>query len=157
MAYQDKPDGPARASALLQLFGEHHQDSAGAAQVGEFVNILVGGHAPKRVIAVFRCDRRCVVDVVDGERDAVHTNLVRKRRLRLDRIRMNVHEEFKAPMAVRRLKNRDLGVVAIEANGSISRLTTDSIAAEDSETEVGEKRDGCFDIALRRSAYVPHP
>src|SRR5205809_7262156 len=68
---------------------------------------------------------------------------------RLDRIRVDVLEELKATVTVWRLEHRDLGVVAIKADGGVSPLTTHCVTADDRETEVGEKGDRCFDVANR--------
>src|SRR5438270_383404 len=63
-------------SALLQLLGEHHDDAAGAAYVGELVDVSIGGYAAKRVAAVPGGDLEGLADVVDREGDAVHADLV---------------------------------------------------------------------------------
>ena len=62
---------------LLQFLGEHHEDAAGAAEVGELVDVLVGGDAAERVTAVSGGNLEGGVDVVDGETDAVHADCVR--------------------------------------------------------------------------------
>src|ERR687894_670866 len=92
-------------SALLQLLGEHHDDAAGAADVGELVDVAVSGHAAERVAAVPRGDLESLVDVVDGEGDAVHADLVGPGGLRLDRVGMDVLEELEATVAVWRLEH----------------------------------------------------
>ncbi len=88
-----------------------------------------------------------LVDVVDGEGDAVHADLVGASGLRLDRRGVDVLEEFEATVAVWRLEHRNVGVIAIKADGSVGPLTTDRVAADDRETEVGEKGDRCFEVA----------
>lgn len=52
-------------SVLRQLLGEHHEDSAGSAEVREFVNIGVGRHAAQRIASVPRSYLEGLVDVVD--------------------------------------------------------------------------------------------
>src|SRR3954454_22766593 len=56
-------------SVLVQLLGEHHQDAAGAMDIGELVDVSVGGHAAQRMAAVPRCDLEGLVDVVYREGD----------------------------------------------------------------------------------------
>ena len=41
-----------RPLVLLQLLGEHDDDAAGAADVRDLVNVLIGRHAAKRTAAV---------------------------------------------------------------------------------------------------------
>ncbi len=150
---QDPCCGPAsmparRArSALLQFLGEHHDDAAGAADVGELVDVLVGRHAAQRMAAVPRGDLEGLVDVVDREGDAVHADLVGPGGLRLDRVGVDVLEELEATAAVRRLEHRDLGVVAVEADGGVGPLAADRVTAEDGQTEVGEEGDRRFEVA----------
>jgi hypothetical protein len=52
-------------SAFVQLLGEHHDDAAGAADIGELVDVLVGRHTAQRVAAMLRGDLKGFVDVVD--------------------------------------------------------------------------------------------
>ena len=54
-----------RPSARPELLRQHHQDAAGAAEIGQLVDVLVGRDAAKRVAAVPRGDREGLVDVVD--------------------------------------------------------------------------------------------
>src|SRR5512138_1831055 len=122
-----------RWSALVQLLGEHHDDAAGAAYVGELVDVLVGGHAAQRVATVPRGDLEGLVDVVDREGDAVHADLVRAGGLRIDRVGVDVLEELEATVAVRRLEHGDVGVVAVEANRGVGPLSTDRVTAEDGQ------------------------
>jgi hypothetical protein len=60
---------------------------------------------------------------------------------------VDVLEELKATVTVWRLEHRNVGVVAIKADGSVGPLTTDRVTADDRETEVCEKRDRCFEVA----------
>src|SRR6185312_3536109 len=46
-----------------------------------------------------------------------------------------------------RLEHRNVGVVAIEANGSVGPFATDRVTADDRETEVGEEGDRGFEVA----------
>src|SRR4029079_1799675 len=86
--------------ALVQLLGEHHDDAAGTADIGELVDVLVRRHAPQRVAAVPRRDLEGLVEVVQRERDAVHPDLVGPGRARLDRVGVDVLEELEATIAV---------------------------------------------------------
>ena len=60
------------------------------------VDVLVGGHAAKRAASVLRRDLKSFVNVVDGERDAGHTDLVATGRPGLDRFGVDVLEECEA-------------------------------------------------------------
>ena len=77
----------------------------------------------------------------------MHADLVGTGGLRLDRFGVDVLEELKATVTVWRLEHRDVGVVAIKADGSVGPLTTDRVTANDGEAEVGEKGDRCFEVA----------
>src|SRR5882757_4982523 len=136
-----------RPSVLLQLLGEHHKDAAGTADVRELVDVLIGRHTAKRTASVLRGYLKGLIDVVDREGDAMHADLVGTSGLRLDRFGVDVLEELKATVTVRRLEHRDFGVIAIKADGSVGPLTTDRVTAEDREAEVGEKGDRCFEVA----------
>jgi hypothetical protein len=60
---------------------------------------------------------------------------------------VDVFEELKATVTVWRLEHRDIGVVAIKADGGVGPLATDRVTADDRQTEVGEKGDRCFEVA----------
>ena len=55
--------------------------------------------------------------------------------------------ELEGAVTVRSLQHRDVGVVAVEADGSVGPLAADRVAADDFETEVGEEGDRCFEVA----------
>ena len=74
------------------------------------------------------------VDVVDGEGDAVHPDLVGARGFGLDGFGVDVFEELEATVAVRCLEHRDVGVIAVEADGRVGPLAADSVTAHDGET-----------------------
>src|SRR4051812_28598494 len=105
-------------SALLQLLGEHPDDAAGAAAIGQLVDVPECRNAAQWMAAMPRGDLERLVDVVDGECHAVHADLVGPGGLRLDRLGMDVLEELQATAAVWRLEHRDVGVVAVEADRS---------------------------------------
>jgi hypothetical protein len=88
-----------------------------------------------------------LIDVVYREGHAVHANVIGTRRVRFDRLRMDVFEELESTMTVWGLEHRDLGVVSIQSDGSICPLAADRVAADECKTEIGEKGDCCFDIA----------
>ncbi|EON24614.1 multi-sensor signal transduction histidine [Nocardioides sp. CF8] len=94
-----------------------------------------------------RGDREGLVEVVDREGHAVHTDLVGQGGLRLDRVGMDVLEELETTVAVRRLEHGDLGVVAVEADGGVGPLPADRVAAQHGEAEVGEEGDRSVDVA----------
>ena len=97
-------------SGLCQVLGKHHQDAARTAEVREFVDVSVCRHAAERIAVVPRCYLERRVDVVNGERDAVHTDLVGEGGLRLDRVGVNVLEELELTVTIRGLENGDLGM-----------------------------------------------
>lgn len=88
-----------------------------------------------------RCNLERCVNVVNGERDAVHTNFIRVGGLRLDRIGVKILEELELAVTIRRLENGDLGVVAIEADGGVGPVSADCVAADDFQTQVNEEGD----------------
>src|SRR3954447_25251502 len=93
----------------------------------------------------------------------MHADLVRTRRVRLDRVRVDVLEELEATLAVRRLQHGYLGVVAVEADRCVGPLSADRVAAENAQPEVGEERDRRLEVAhgdtyvLELDAHDPAP
>src|SRR4051794_750298 len=134
-------------SAALHLLGEHHEDAAGAADVGQLVHVLVRRHAAQWVAAVPCGDLEGLVDVVDRESHPVHTDLVGPSGLRLDRVGVEVLEELEATVAVRRLEHRDVGVVAVEADGGVGPLSLDRGTADNGQPEIREEGDRRFEVA----------
>jgi hypothetical protein len=65
----------------------------------------------------------------------------------LDRVGVDVLEQLKATVAVWRLEHGDVGVVAIEADGSVGPLATNRVTPENGQTEVGEEGDRRFKVA----------
>jgi hypothetical protein len=133
-------------STLGQLLGEHHDDAAGAAYIGEPVHVFVSGYATQGAAAVPSGDREGLVKVVDREGDPVHADLVRPCGLGLDGSRMDVLEQLKPPVTVWGLEHGDVGVVAVQANGGIRPLSTDRIPAQDSQSEIDEEGDRCLKV-----------
>src|SRR3954453_11475938 len=133
-------------SVLVQLLGEHHQDAAGATDIGELVDVSIGGHAAQRMAAVPRCDLEGLVDVVYREGDAVHADLVGPCRLGLDRVGVDVLEELEATVPVRRLEHGNFRMVAVEADGRVRPLAADRVPAQDGQPEVGEEGDRRFEV-----------
>src|SRR6185437_2417346 len=74
----------------------------------------------------------------------MHANLVRPGGLRLDRVGVDVFEEFEATIAVWRLEHGDIGVV-IETHGSVCPVSTDRVTAENDQPEVGEEGNRRFE------------
>src|SRR5919197_1547050 len=62
-------------------------------------------------------------------------------RVHLDRVGVDVLEELEATVAVRRLEHGDLGMVTVEADGSVGPLSPDRVTAENGQPEVGEEGD----------------
>lgn len=87
-----------------------------------------------------------LVDVVDGEGDAVHADLVRLGGAGLDRFGVDVFEELEATVSVCRLEHGDVCAISVEADRGVGPVSTDRGAAENGETEVGEERDGCLKV-----------
>jgi hypothetical protein len=87
-------------SALAEILGEHHEDAAGAAQVGEFVEVLIGCDSAERVVAVAGSNGEGGVDVINRERHAVHPDLVGLRGLGVDRRRVDVLEKLNLAAAI---------------------------------------------------------
>jgi len=77
----------------------------------------------------------------------MHADLVRLGGLRLDRVGVDVLEELDVTVAVWRLEHGDVGVVAVEADGGVGPLATDSVTAEGGQSEVGEEGDRGFEVA----------
>src|SRR4029077_7967781 len=133
-------------SALLELLGKHDEDAAGAADIGELVHVLVGRHAAHRMAVVPRGGLERLVEGVDRGAHAGHADLVGPGGLRLDRVGVDVLEELEATVAVWRLEHGDLCVVAVEADGCVGPLSTDSVTAENSQAEVGEEGNRFFEV-----------
>jgi hypothetical protein len=134
-------------SVFLQFLGEHHEDSAGASEVREFVDVLIGRHTAQRMASVLRSYLEGLIDVVYREGHAVHADVVRTSRVRLDRFGMDVFEELKSTMTVWGLEHRNFGMVSIKSDGSVGPLPADRVTAHDRKTEIGEKGDCCFEVA----------
>src|SRR3954470_21688371 len=60
---------------------------------------------------------------------------------------MDVLEQLQATVAVRRPEHRDLGVIAIEADGGVGPLSADRVTAKNAQPEVGEEGDRLFEVA----------
>ncbi|VXC32433.1 Multi-sensor signal transduction histidine [Arthrobacter sp. 9V] len=90
-----------------------------------------------------------VVNVVNRESYAVHTDLVGKGRMGLDRVRMQVFEEFKLAIAIRGLEHRNFRVVAVQPNRRVSPLSADRVSAQYRKAEIREEGDRFFKIPDR--------
>ena len=53
------------SSALVERLREHDQDAAGAADIGELLDVLVRRHPAERMAAVSRGDLERSIDVID--------------------------------------------------------------------------------------------
>jgi len=102
------------------------------------------------------------IDVIDRKGNAVHPDLVRQRRACLDGTWMNVLEELQLTLAVRGLEHGNFGVVAVEAYSCVRPFPTDRVTTQYRQPEVGEKRNGLFQVAngdayvLEFDRHVPH-
>src|SRR3954452_24545424 len=92
-------------------------------------------------------DLKGFVDVIDGEGDPMHADLMGSSGRRLDRGGVDVLEELDASVAVGRLEHGDVGVVTVQSNGGVGPLPTDRVPAKDGQAEVGEEGDGLVEIA----------
>src|SRR5215207_7262223 len=77
----------------------------------------------------------------------MHADLVRPGGLRLDRVGVDVLKELEATVAVWRLEHRDVGMVAVEADGGVGPLSTDRVTSENGQPEVSEEGDRRFQVA----------
>ena len=136
-------------SGAREVLREHHEDPARPTHVRELDHVLVVRDAPQREEAVPGRDLEGLVDVVHRERDTVHPDLVGQRRFGLDRVGMDVFEQFELTLPIGRREHRDLRVVAVEADGGIGPIAADLVTADDREAEIGEEGDGCFEVAHR--------
>jgi hypothetical protein len=59
---------------------------------------------------------------------------------------VDVLEKLKATVAVRRLQHRDVGVVAVKADGGVGPLSTNCGTTENAQPEVGEEGDRRFEV-----------
>jgi hypothetical protein len=71
-------------------------------------------------------DREGLIEVIHGKCDPVHPDVVGPRRVRLDRIGMDVLEKLEAVLCVWRLEDGDFGVVAVEVDRGVGPFSTDS-------------------------------
>lgn len=101
-------------------------------------------------------DVESFVEVIDGEGDSMHADLVGLGRFRLDGLGVDVFKEFEEAAAIGRLEHGDLGVVPVEAHRGVSPLSIDYLAADDGEAEIGEERDRFLKVA-DRNANVLEP
>lgn len=77
----------------------------------------------------------------------MHADVVGTSWVRFDRFGVDVFEELKSTMTIWGLEHRDIGVVAIKADGSVGPLAADRVTADDRKTEISEKGDCCFEVA----------
>ena len=98
------------------------------------------------VAAVSAHDLDRGVDVVDGQGDAVHADVVRLDGIGVDRVGVHVLEEFDPAAAVGRRQHRDVGGVAVEPDGGVGPLPADAVTAQQRQAEVGEERDRGIDV-----------
>ena len=124
---------------LRQVLGEHHEDSAGAAEVCEFVCVVIGHHTSQRMASVPCGYLEGLIDVVNREGHAVHAYVVGPSRVRLDRLGMDVFKELESTTTIWRLEHRDIGMVSIKSHGSIGPLAADRVTADKCQTEIREK------------------
>ncbi len=157
------PDGRCGAAPVHRARPERHRNGPHPA---------VGRHgAPHRpplvlrtrgVAAVPGSELEGLVDVVDREGHAVHTDLVGPGGLRPDRVGVGVLGEVESNVAVRRPSHRDVGVVAVQADGSVSSLPTDRRPADDGQPEVRGEADRRFGVphddadVTDLDGYAPH-
>lgn len=128
-------------SALPEVFCEHHEDAARAAQVRELVEIPVCRDGTQGVAAVPSGGRESRLDVIDRERNAMHPDLVGLRRFGVDCRRVDVFEEFKLSVALGCLQQRDLHMIAIESDRCVRPLPAHLVSTHERQTEICEERD----------------
>lgn len=138
--------GQTPASVLRQFLSEHDEDSTGSAEIRELVDVTVGRNAAQRSTSVLRSYFKGLVDVVNREGNAVHSDVVRTSWVRLDRFRVDVFEEFQLTLTIRGFEHRNFRVVAIKSDRSIGPLAADRVTADNRKTEICEKSDCCFEV-----------
>ena len=83
------------------MLGEHHEDAAGPTEIGDLAEVLVRPDTAERMIVMLRGDLEGRLEIIDGEGNAVRADVVGTAWIRLDRVGVEVLEEFKATVAVR--------------------------------------------------------
>lgn len=119
----------------------------GPRDVAQLVDVLTGRDTAQRQATVTRGNAQGLVDVVDGEGHAMHADLVRKSRCRLDRRGVDVLEEFDLASTIRGLQHGDPGVVAVQPHRRVGPLTADGVLPHQREAEIREECDRGVQVA----------
>lgn len=90
--------------------------------------------------------KRCI-QIIDRERNPVHSNFVGAGRWCFDCFGVEVLEELQPAVPVRGLQHRNVDVVPVQADGGVSPLAADRVPAKNRESEVGEEGNRCFEVA----------
>src|SRR6266496_463414 len=129
--------------ASADLFGQSDDDARGAAEVAEPEDALVLRHLAEEFSAVGAQAGDGVVDVVDGEHDAMQAQRVGRRVLRLGAGRRGgvVLGQLQLAVAVRGPHHRDVAPDAVESYGAVRPKAFDLSLAFQLHAELGEERD----------------
>src|SRR5258708_38335669 len=144
--------------ASADPFGQGHDDASGAAEVAEPVDVLVLRHPAEELGAVGAQAPDGVVDVVDGEHDAMHAQRVMRRALRLSAGRRGgeVLGKLQPAVAVWGSHHRDVAAHAVESDGAVRPRAFDMGLSFQLHAELGEERDSRVQV-VDDDADVVHP
>jgi hypothetical protein len=135
--------GPRGSLTSADLFSEGDDDPLGTAEVAEPEDVLVLCYLAEEFGAVAAQTGDGVVDVVDGEHDAMQAQRVGWRDLWLEvgRRRGVVLSQLELAVAVRGPHHRDVAVNAVESDGEVRPKAFDLPLAFQLHAELGEERD----------------
>src|SRR5215510_12071807 len=149
---------PSCRLASADLFGQGDDNARGTAEVAEPEDALVLRHLAEEFGAVGTQAGDGVVDVVDGEHDAMQAQRVGRRVLRLgaDRRGGVVLRQLQLAVAVRGPHHRDVAPDAFESDGAVRPKAFDLSLAFQLHAELGEERDGGIQV-FNDDGDVVHP
>jgi hypothetical protein len=131
------------------LLGQGDDDARGAAEVAQQEDSLILSHLAEELGAAGAQAGDGVLDVVDGEHDAMQAQRVRRRVLRPGAHRRGgvVPGQLQLAVAVRGPHHRDLAPDAVQADGAVRPAAFDLPRAFQLHAELGEERDGGAQVA----------
>src|SRR5438132_5946128 len=149
---------PARRLASADLFGQGDDDARGAAEVAEPEDALVLRNIAEEFGAVGAQAGDGVVDVVDGEHNAMEAQRVGRRVLRDGTGRRGgvVLGQLQLAVAVRGPHHRDVAPDAVESDGAVRPKAFDLPHAFQLHAELAEERDSRVQV-VDDDGDVVHP
>lgn len=131
------PVFPETVDASREFLGQPNDNALGAADVGEPIRVLVLHDLAYQFGAMGKQVRDDVVDVVDGEHDAAHSELVHRRVLRTSSYRFRRVElvQLDQSVAVRCAQKREGSADILKPNESIYGGTLDGRLTHQLESE----------------------